>query len=366
MEEYYREHLPKKWRPIYDQIKAWFISGISEETDTRTLAFDGYIDGEDIMNIVRGVSSDHPELMGVGPIKSGGGTIASFEYKNGGIEVSFRDADGRSYAYSKKECESIQSETARIIEETVDSVIKKGLDEYHTILEFAKYISENYRYLETPYGHDSSGLTIGRIVCEGVSHVFKRMCDKAGIWCIVVNGKAGNSKTPSKKWGEHAWNMVRLSNGNYYHIDVTWSMTSCLTGLNNIFTNEYTPKLYRYNYAFMSDRDVSATHQTDGWMVYPHCDDDSQEFYRKNGIIIRFNDLFTKILNPEAIKALSFNGARIVFARLMDSNGRVPSAAEVKMFSLAFVRRWLNERGNPDSETYNEENGDYAYIVKEV
>lgn len=50
-------------------------------------------------------------------------------------------------------------------------------------------------------------------VCEGYAEAFKLLCDKAGIPCITVTGTAG---------GGHKWNYVKMEDGNWYAVDVTW------------------------------------------------------------------------------------------------------------------------------------------------
>lgn len=57
-------------------------------------------------------------------------------------------------------------------------------------------------------------------VCEGYARVFKVLCDKMGIPCVLVDGYALNSPTSS---GEaHMWNYVQVG-GAWYAVDVTWN-----------------------------------------------------------------------------------------------------------------------------------------------
>ena len=52
-------------------------------------------------------------------------------------------------------------------------------------------------------------------VCEGYARALKLVCDELGIPCILVGG-TGNGEN-------HLWNYVRLENGYWYAIDVTWN-----------------------------------------------------------------------------------------------------------------------------------------------
>ena len=57
-------------------------------------------------------------------------------------------------------------------------------------------------------------------VCEGYAKAMKVLCDAAGIDCVLVDGvginAAGNSEA-------HMWNYVKMDDGNWYAVDVTWN-----------------------------------------------------------------------------------------------------------------------------------------------
>ena len=59
----------------------------------------------------------------------------------------------------------------------------------------------------TAYG----ALVLERAAGEGYAMAVKAMCDKMGIECYVVLGSRDNVN--------HAWNMIRLENGEFYHVD---------------------------------------------------------------------------------------------------------------------------------------------------
>ena len=56
-------------------------------------------------------------------------------------------------------------------------------------------------------------------VCEGYAEAFKMLCDREGIPCIIVVGNAPNS---SGKLVGHAWNYVKMEDGKWYAVDLTW------------------------------------------------------------------------------------------------------------------------------------------------
>lgn len=53
-------------------------------------------------------------------------------------------------------------------------------------------------------------LIYGESVCEGYSEAFKLICDRENIPCIVVVN------------GNHMWNQVKMEDGKWYAVDVTW------------------------------------------------------------------------------------------------------------------------------------------------
>lgn len=56
-------------------------------------------------------------------------------------------------------------------------------------------------------------------VCEGYAEAFKMLCDREGIPCVIVVGKAKDS---SGELVGHAWNYVKMEDGKWYAVDLTW------------------------------------------------------------------------------------------------------------------------------------------------
>lgn len=54
-------------------------------------------------------------------------------------------------------------------------------------------------------------------VCEGYAKAFKVLCDRSNIDCVLINGDAG---------GPHMWNMVKMHNGEWFYIDLTFNDSS--------------------------------------------------------------------------------------------------------------------------------------------
>ena len=58
-------------------------------------------------------------------------------------------------------------------------------------------------------------------VCEGYARAFKVLCDKINIPCILAVGDAKSSKDDEPE--SHMWNEVKMNDGNWYAVDVTWN-----------------------------------------------------------------------------------------------------------------------------------------------
>lgn len=63
--------------------------------------------------------------------------------------------------------------------------------------------------------HPTGALIYGKAVCEGYAEAFKLICDREGIPCITVVGYGDG--------GAHKWNYVKMDDGLWYILDVTWA-----------------------------------------------------------------------------------------------------------------------------------------------
>ncbi|MDR1690849.1 MAG: hypothetical protein LBR42_03260 [Candidatus Methanoplasma sp.] len=73
------------------------------------------------------------------------------------------------------------------------------------------------------YAHDAYGALAGPsnyAVCDGYSKAFLLLCEKEGIDCVIVLG------TEIQDYINHAWNYVKMEDGKWYAIDVTWNDSS--------------------------------------------------------------------------------------------------------------------------------------------
>lgn len=175
------------------------------------------------------------------------------------------------------------------------------------------YIVNNVRYdkLKKQYSHEVTGpLCHGVGVCEGMSKLFKLMCDRAQIECICVLGEAFVDESASKK-EPHMWNLVCIE-GKKSAVDVTYDNSLSKDGI------------IRYDYFNVSDAIMSLSRSdvmfpvpaaVEGADFYSSikrsfsCDDDIgpavRDAFKKPYIaVFRYNSVNTEDLNLKIKKTL--------------------------------------------------------------
>ncbi|MEA4824969.1 MAG: transglutaminase domain-containing protein [Clostridiaceae bacterium] len=148
------------------------------------------------------------------------------------------------------------SSLAKVIASTAEATGDALYVELHDALcRFARYDEETanadmsqtkvvYTDPYTAYG----ALAQSRAVSAGYAMAYKQLCDEAGIPCKIVHGRLGSD--------DHVWNLVQLSDENWYHVDVSLDDEEKQTG---------------YRFFGLSDDEMSLTHQWDA-SKYPACD----------------------------------------------------------------------------------------------
>ncbi len=98
-----------------------------------------------------------------------------------------------------------------------DTVYDKLVSIHDYICRMNTYVREDEgaKYCYSAYG----SLVNRKSVCEGYAEAFKLLCDKAGIDCVLVSGMSDNGSGVPEG---HMWNYVKMDNGAWYAVDVTW------------------------------------------------------------------------------------------------------------------------------------------------
>ena len=110
---------------------------------------------------------------------------------------------------------------------TAVSAIAEGSTRYETLKNIHNYVCSNSEYDDdeatngnNPEAHTAAPLFNGTksYVCEGYAKAFKVLCDRFHIPCVLV---CGTGTTGGKSEG-HMWNYVKMDDGKWYAVDVTW------------------------------------------------------------------------------------------------------------------------------------------------
>lgn len=112
-----------------------------------------------------------------------------------------------------------------------------------------------------------------RTVCAGYATAFKVLCDSYDIPCVTVSGKVSSGEN-------HMWNYVKMEDGKWYAVDVTWDDQTESVGkiyYNNFLVGGNTPTDYGLTF---SDRHINSGYwetQNRYLFAYPELSDDEYE-----------------------------------------------------------------------------------------
>ena len=105
------------------------------------------------------------------------------------------------------------------LSDAVDNFVINGTTSYDKIREMHDEIS-TFTYYDTSAKFSSSAigaLITPGVVCEGYSKAFKLLCDRENIPCVLVFGNFDKDKMTG-----HMWDYVKMEDGKWYAVDVTW------------------------------------------------------------------------------------------------------------------------------------------------
>lgn len=135
------------------------------------------------------------------------------------IVKAYKDNDKSSLTDEKEkyiyDC-AVKVINSNIKDDMADFEKAKILHDY--IIVNAKYDIDHLNELEaenpdsvSPYGFFKNG----KAICLGYTLTFQLLCQMADVECIAIHAKANEGE-------EHGWNMIKLYNNCWYHVDVTW------------------------------------------------------------------------------------------------------------------------------------------------
>ncbi|MBO4769627.1 MAG: hypothetical protein J5563_02460 [Clostridia bacterium] len=204
--------------------------------------------------------------------------------------VNGRIAVGKSYYDPKGMSRALESVISGF--EPDGTTMLEKVRSIHDFVAGRTVYDKKAEWCYSPFG----ALVGGRAVCEGYAEAFKMLCDYNGIPCVCVSG-VGNSEN-------HMWNCVRMDDGKWYAVDVTWDdqtkisysyflvgSTTVVTG-SKTFSQNHTPNgdlsltgYKTFDYPVLSEtkyvdsgRAFKAQEPADSWF-YDQLDDEQKNFY---------------------------------------------------------------------------------------
>lgn len=109
--------------------------------------------------------------------------------------------------------------------ETPQSDIAKYIHDYLAVRLDYNYEAQtngatgNYAYAFTPVGAFLNVSECKGVVCEGYTKAYKILCDQFGIENAIL---VGNAVGIDGSLGAHMWNVLKMEDGKWYMVDVTW------------------------------------------------------------------------------------------------------------------------------------------------
>lgn len=202
--EYYYTQLQKQqhratYRELYNLIKNQQQSITIQITNSQSMT--------DIIKLFRLVQLDHPEFYYIEDIKY-------IQHPTNSTVTVYP-----IYIFTTEEKLQADKELKEYLEEfqsSLDETLEKPYMDYEIEEFIYEYIISNTEYNKnSEHNQTLYSVVQGESVCMGYTKMFKYLCDKNNIPCMVVRGK---SKEPNKPG--HAWNKVYIVN-QWYIADLT-------------------------------------------------------------------------------------------------------------------------------------------------
>jgi hypothetical protein len=237
--------------------------------------------------------------------------------------LTYFEGENVAYAYRTGDSSNLTAQESAIYDFAagwIEHNIPKEAPDYDKLLRIHDFICEQTQYYaEAAYNgqtaHTASPYGVlfqGKANCQGYADTFQMLCRMAGIECVKINGEASGSA--------HVWNMVKLEDGKWYHVDVTF--------------DDGFDAGPAYAYFCVSDEMIMDTHRFDTAKT-PDAADMDAYYYSKNGLIALDDAQAQKLLNtvfssrPSTFSLLAGADVEVQhIARLCAQNGY--NAVQVK------------------------------------
>lgn len=187
-----------------------------------------------VLSAVCAFSYDYPEALYFGASEDWSWTTNSV-YENSSTGQGYVTSVTVKVPYSQYANTSSKNTLKQNIASSVNTVkgwINGATDRFTKVRMIHDYLCYLLKYDDydneslTDHGLEGAFLKSSHLtVCEGYTKAFKVLCDRFGIPCVCIVGYAdndGNAQRARNTDYNHIWNYVRMENGKWYLVDVTW------------------------------------------------------------------------------------------------------------------------------------------------
>ena len=171
------------------------------------------------------------------------------------VAGSYKGLTGKSYTdYPLLKTERELYEIDHIIWE----VTRSGMSNLEKARAVHDWLVKNIRY-DTSYSsyHIDTLLATRSAVCQGYAEFYAVALSEMGMQARVVTGTAQNSSSSGTE--SHAWNAVKMDDGKWYFVDVTWD-----DPMINGHSNYPDGSNMSMNYFMITNEAISVNHFTSG------------------------------------------------------------------------------------------------------
>ncbi|MCR5817112.1 MAG: hypothetical protein K6F91_09535 [Ruminococcus sp.] len=227
------------------------------------------------------------------------GTMPEVNYVRGTFKVSVSGGYVKKYTMDYTLDTGAASEQHKALRAKASKIIgslPSGLTDIEKVKAFHDYIIKNCQYTKdggssiyTAYGC----LVEGKAVCEGYAMAMDYLCEKAGIYSLLISGESTNSSGVTLT---HIWNKI-LIDGKWYNFDITWDDPVSNFGADYV----------RYDYFAVTDEFIEKTHKVEKnrFGYYPAANSVQENYFIKNGLFIDDMDDADEVLIKAFAKSIS-------------------------------------------------------------
>ncbi|MCM1220904.1 MAG: hypothetical protein NC548_41105 [Lachnospiraceae bacterium] len=220
------------------------------------------------------VLNDHPELFWFDNCKS---TV----FITGNASVNL------TYTMTKEEIEQAKDDIDTFLMDVKATCIKRSMTDYEKEVAIYNYISEHARFdsgvaigERSDYTQSIWSVVQGKTVCRGFSLMFKYICNKYNIPCIVVTGATGKDLEVNNKTINHGWNEVMID-GDWYIADLTDSRRS-------VRDQRFGTTFYQFNITTDTLLNYASINTT---AIVPECTSTKYDYYKMSNTYFEEADI---------------------------------------------------------------------------